>query len=333
MTCKIADNEPLKRLREDLDLPFQCHSFREHCAQGYERATGDLALGVPGAALGYCQALFNRQRSPDVHTEYVQQRLSEIGAPWANSHELYWGYRHEETASEFLQKGMRPLLGEGRVPILITGLDPAEDQEQIEEILETRPPVFSGETILIRVVLKSDKSIPPIVDVSRRLLEQTREQHCIPPWWPLIQGNLSVAQWTAAIRAFWKEWRYVNVAVNPFTPPEVAELLRDQITVAQIPVGLAEGIHSSGTIILPPGMKVSGASDGAKYNLLNFMDSLLPLKTAPTLIVLGPSSPEWPDHWNVERLKELLPILRAGVEQLWRGIGGQRREYMWKLRA
>jgi len=63
MACKVADNQPLQRLRKDLGLPFQCHSLREHCVQGQSRQIGDFTMGGSGAAIGYCQALFNRSEN------------------------------------------------------------------------------------------------------------------------------------------------------------------------------------------------------------------------------------------------------------------------------
>ncbi len=149
----------------------------------------------------------------------------------------------------------------------------------------------------------------------------------------MIQGNLSPTQWEALKGSLGIAWRYTNVAVNPFTSKEVLAIASDQITVAQLPVGLPEGIHSDGTVVLPAGMKISGAPDRGNYNLFLFMEQLKELKTAPTLILLGPSAPEWPDQVNVERIRALLPVLRNGVEILWDHLPRERREFVWRLGA
>ena len=159
MACKLAENQPLTSLRKELDVAPQCHSLREHCIQSRERQFGEYTMGIPGAVIGYCQALFNRAGGPQTHTEYVTKLLREISAPWARSHELFWGNRRNETPTDFMQSGMQPLLGTGRVPILISELDPALHSTTIESIVATNPPVFPGETMLIRVVLSSDESI------------------------------------------------------------------------------------------------------------------------------------------------------------------------------
>ena len=109
MACKIADNEPLQRLRKDLGVPFQCHSLRDHCQQGADRRLGKATMGGAGAAIGYCQALFNRAGTSDIQSRLVLEVLSTINAPWSQSHELFWGYRHDETAAGFLQNALEPL--------------------------------------------------------------------------------------------------------------------------------------------------------------------------------------------------------------------------------
>jgi len=76
MACRIAENQPLSALREDLGIAKQCHSVRAQCVQGYKRVGGDYAMGVPGAALGYCQALFSPRENPRLHTEYVRGCLA-----------------------------------------------------------------------------------------------------------------------------------------------------------------------------------------------------------------------------------------------------------------
>jgi hypothetical protein len=48
MACSIAENEPLKKLADDLKIPHQCHSTRPRCIQGFERREGNNILGIPG---------------------------------------------------------------------------------------------------------------------------------------------------------------------------------------------------------------------------------------------------------------------------------------------
>src|SRR5258706_11157052 len=122
MVCRVADNTPLKRFQLDLQLPSQCHSMRPNCIQGYEERTGNYALGLLGTALGYCQALFSYAGDPESHTRKVTRLLTEIDAPWVNSHELFWGHKLVESPSEFVDKAIKPLVGTGRVTVLITSL-------------------------------------------------------------------------------------------------------------------------------------------------------------------------------------------------------------------
>lgn len=248
MACKIAENRPLSLLRQEIGLPNQCHSLREDCIHGYERHTGEYIMGIPGAALGYCQALFNRDGGPEIHTKKVTALLSEIGAPWAKSHELFWGNRRDESASEFVAQGMRPLWGSGRVPILITELDPARNIETIESIIGTTPAVHPGEVILLRLVLSGEESVRQAVTLVKRLLYASRTDCEMPKWWPLFQSDMKVDAWKHFKHLLGDDWRFANLAVNPFVPLDVFGHLHEQITVAQVPVGLASGISTNGTV-------------------------------------------------------------------------------------
>ena len=335
MVCKVADHKPLVSLREELGLTPQCHSLRDRCIHGYMRQTGDYTMGIPGAALGYCQALFNRAGGPEIHTEEVTRLLSEIDAPWAKSHELYWGNRQDETPAQFVEEGMRPLWGSGRVPILITELDPAKDMEIINSIVAAKPAVYPGEVVLIRLALSSQDSISPAVDLVNRLLSESLSTRTMPAWWPLFQSGMDVAGWGNFKEQLGDAWKFMNLAVNAFTPSDVFEYVREQVTVAQVPVGLAEGISADGTIQMAKGMVrlTNAPGECASYSLPDYMERLTTLETAPTLIVLGPSLPEWDEATNQKRIAALLPHLKAGCDKLWGSLAESHRDMIWGLAA
>lgn len=333
MGCRLAENEPLKQLSSDLGLPAQCHSFRKHCLEGHQPRGNGGALGVPGAVIGYCQALMNRAGDPRTHTRHVQQILADIGAPWFNSHELYWGLRDRFSTHDFIELGIEPLAGCGRVPILITPLDPSKDYAAIDEIVTSRPAIHDGETILFRIVLADDVSIAQSAALLRRLLAQSRTSRQMPVWWPLLQGTLSVEQWESLRCALGSDWRYVNVAVNPFTPEDVFNCVASQITVAQLPIGLDEGIGNDGWVKLASRMKITGATDGATYSTFEFAARLSELDIAPTLVVLGQSLPEWSVEVNRQRIEKFLPILRASCDIIWQDVPESRRQTVWKMPA
>jgi hypothetical protein len=334
MACKIAENQPLSLLRRQLGTPNQCHSLREECIHGYERHSGERIMGIPGAALGYCQGVFKRAGGAETHTQHVTRLLSEIGAPWAKSHELFWGNRRDESPSEFVEQGMRPLWGSGRVPILITELDPARNIETIESIVATTPAIYPGEVVLIRLVLSGKESVDRASALIRRVFYESRMAKEMPKWWPLLQSDMKLEEWKRLEEVLGDDWRFVNVAVNPFMPSDVYEYLRDQITVGQVPVGLAEGVSSEGTIKLAPGMvRLTGAVDCAAYSLPEYMEQLSTLDTAPTLIVLGPSLLGWSDVINQRRIAALLPPLRDGCNILWGSLEASQRDMIWNLAA
>lgn len=333
MACKVAENRPLSLMRKDLALASNCHSLRGDCLKGLMRADAGYAMGAPGAALGYCQALFHAQNGPRAHTEYVRTCLKAIGAPWPSSHELFWGYKGQRAVSEYISEAVQPLTGTGRVPILITGLDPGEQYEEICDVLRALPAVAPGETILVRIILKNHQSITSIAEITRQLMKEAHEKSAMPTWWPLLQGDLSVSDWQFLKQHLGADWRYANIAVNPFTSREVLEEVWEQITVAQIPLGLAEGVLSDGTIHLAHGIKIMGAADGASYDLFKFAAALDGLPTTPTLIVLGPAGADWPEDWNIKRVGKIIPILRQSVEVFWKDLPKQRRQAVWNLES
>lgn len=333
MVCSIADNTPLKKLERELGLPPRCHGKRRECIHGFETQAGDFVMGLPGTALGYCQALFNNTGEPASNTQNVRELLREIEAPWFDSHELFWGYRKGETPSEYVEAGIKPLIGTGRVPILITSLDPGHNRAEIESIMKTSPAVPENETVLVRTILTNDQSLDEIVKVIREQVMTSRLTNKMPKWWPLLQGDLSIAQWQRLEEQLGEDWSYVNVAINPFVTDETFEFLRSQITVAQIAVGAATGIRDDGEIVLPSTMKLTGAPAHAVYSLSAFVTKLSELLLPPALIILGPSQPGWSDADNQRRVATLLPLLRQACDELWKSLSATRRDEVWQMAA
>lgn len=317
MACRLAENEPLLQLREDLGLPKQCHSLREDCVHGLTRLEKHQVLAAPGAVIGYCQALFNRVGDPREHTSRFTSLLQSIGAPWPKSHELFWGYRGADQPQAYLNGALGPLAGTGRVPIVITGLDPAKDSVELNNLLQTQPGVMQNEPVLVRIVLGSQESFVATARLIRSLLADCRRDRRMPIWWPLLQSTMPIEQWNWLKVELADEWKYLNVAVNPFTTDDVFDFVSDRITVAQIVVGHAEGISDDGVITMAPGMKIAGAADGASYRLRDYIARLATLEVVPTLIVLGPSLPEWTDEMNTARLAKLLPHVDSACRSLW----------------
>lgn len=333
MGCKIAENRPLQDLRKALGLPFQCHSLRDHCQQGADRRLGEAAMGGAGAAIGYCQALFNRTGTSDLQSRLVLKALREINAPWSQSHELFWGYRNDETASGFLHNALEPLIGNGRVPVLISGLDPAIDADEIREITSTQPTIFAGESILLRLVLKSEDSIDSTAGIINSLVSEAFRSGQMPVWWPLLQASFTLKQWGRLRAALGDNWQFVNIAVNPFVDEATIAHLAKQITVAQFVIGLSDGIRSNGNISLPNEMKIHGAASGAAYNVFDYARSLQQAKILPTCILLGPSAETWTFDQNVARVARFLTVFREAANVLWEPIKPSNRQVVWSMAA
>lgn len=333
MVCKVADNPPLQVLRRRLGLPSQCHSLREQCAQGYYRQLGAFTMGGSGAAIGYCQALFNRVGPPGQHTRTVTDVLMSINAPWSKSHELFWGYRNNEPASEFLNQAIGPLAGSGRVPILITGLDPSSDPDMISEILSSSPAIFPGESILIRVVLRSEDSIEQAASLIKSLLNRAFETGRMPLWWPLLQADFKRHQWQKLKELLEDAWEYVNIAVNPFADPDSISEIFEQITVVQFVVGLSDGVGQNGVIQLPPEMKILGAAQNASYDIFSYASEMQDLPNLPICIILGPSAPTWTQQQNCDRLANYLSVFKEATEILWSRMNRDDRKLVWELSA
>ncbi len=336
MACSIAVNIPLQRLRKHLGLPEQCHSSirSERCLHGLPSG-GVGANGIIGAAFGYCQGLVNRStEGPAEHTNLVTKTLEEIHAPWNRSHELFWGYKPETmSATEFIELAIRPLEKDGRVPVLITGLDPSEDRAEIETIFNAKPKLAEGETMLVRLILSNEKSINAVVELIRKIIQNSEVKSKMPQLWPLLQGHLTIVQWNQLKTTLGNFWKYVNVAINPFTPPEIITEIERQVTVAQIVVGNEFGITDD-VINIIPGNDVSNSLKDKKYSLKDYFTTLLSLDTTPTLIVCGPSKPEWKPDENKRQLSKLLMLVKKYVNEiLWKTVCSERQKLLWELQA
>jgi len=336
MACRIAENGPLKALAADLGIGFQCHSFREHCVLGRERVKGESTLGSQGAIMGYCQALFNREGSYEDHTKRLTSYLNEIDAPWSRSHELFWGHKDmSSTESGFLRSAIQPLVGGGRVPIVISSLDPgvSTDRETIESIIKVDQPVTLGETLLLRVVLQSKESIQAACEITRNLYSRAKQSKTMPSWWLLLQASSTEFDWSIVKDSFGDLWRFVNIAVNPFTPSVVYQTCSEQITVAQFIVPDRAGINSNGTIVLPSYDWIPGWQPSASYDINDYASRLAELPEMPTTILLGPAISTWNVDENKLRIRKFLDLYETVSEKLWHEVPKENREEVWAMEA
>ncbi|MBE2284579.1 MAG: hypothetical protein IAE77_14070 [Prosthecobacter sp.] len=344
MACSVANNTPLKRLEAELNLPKRCHGRRAHCIKGFEAAPADSILGMPGTAIGYCQALFPRETSAKEHTKKVSRLLDEIQAPWANSHELFWGYKQDQSPAPYVNDATAPLVGVGRVPIIITGIDPATGAQDIDELIQTHPNLAPEETILFRIVLNDEVSVEAAAHLMRSILERARATRSMPRWWPLLQAQFGAHLWEKLAHLLGDDWQFANVGVNPFVPQDAFEFCFPQITVGQIVVGGVDDIASDGTISVPSSMPILGASDARRsYHLPSFVRMLMNEELlggdrsggilSPTVIVLGPCQDGWSDLVCQKRLSRLLPHLRDASDVLWSKLSVERRQAVWQMDA
>lgn len=333
MACIIGENRPLQQLSADFDIDPVCHSPRGACRLGRRTARGPGVFGIPGAALGYCQALFRYQGDAEAHSRFVHNELSRIHAPWAKSHEIYWGHRRAEPKELYLSNAMNPLVDNGRVPIVITGLDPARDEDEIRELLNLQAPVRRQETVLVRLVISSLDSIGPMSRIVAELVDRVATEKTPPAFWPLLQGDVGDDVWKALAHAIGDAWLYMNVAVNPWTPLSKETKITSQVTVAQVPVGLACGITADGTVQIEPG-QLAGFDEGARYNMEEYLTQVsLTVDVPPTIILLGPTKPTWTDEQNALRVAQTLPHLRRALEGLWNKVAPAVRDSVWALPA
>lgn len=328
MVCRIADNHQLEQLQKELGIAPQCHSLRTDCIRALARPQGNYVMGGPGAAMGYCQGLFNKEGTPEEHTRKVREYLKSINAPHPESHELI--YRGEKNVADYIEKAIAPLRGTGRVPILITDLDPAKDMGSIEEILATKPAVHAGESILVRLGLNSNDSIGPTVKIINSLLDKSRSECKMPTWWPLLQAPANSIDWNELKSKLGDAWKYTNIAVTPFSDESVYQHAK-QITVAQFLVGKSEGITPEGNVTMPYEMCVGSSLGNKTYNIFDYAAQLKAHNLRPISIICGPSQ-GWTLEQNLERVQKYIPLFKEATRTLWK-LNDKAREKVLSLPA
>lgn len=264
---------------------------------------------VPPAPLvtkgGFCQALFRRHDVPGDHTAFVVCSLEEAGATRPLSHELFYGYLGPDySIEEFFRSAVGPLKLKGEVPVLITSFE--ADAPKVQDIfrIETR----LRKTILVRVLV-SQRSVEAAAGLLRSCVDafNGKRQTTHPKWWPLFQLQGDEDAWKTLKCRVGSAWEYMMIAVNPFS--RITDDIIPRIVIAQIPIGAADGVGS--TMRLAPGVKITGASDSASYDLSAYIRQVRQLPRNPIFIVLGPTKPEWDDQENVVRVSRTLDLLRA----------------------
>lgn len=325
MVCRVADNPPLKALRAFIGAEESCHSFRGDCLHRLNPAANDRALGASGAIFGYCQALFARIGTPAENTIRVQRLLQAIDAPWAFSHELFWGHKGEMGVQDFVSSAVEPLTGLGRVPILITSLTPTANVDELREICGVTPPVAENEPILFRTVAATRDDLLRFAEMIDGMVASALRARVMPKWWPLIQTSCDESDWLWFRDRLGSNYRFVNTAINPFQQPRMIELMRDQVTVMQVPIGEASDILSSGCVDLNDHVPIFGKGSAKGYDAAEFLSELDKFDAAPTLIVLGPTLPEWTDADNQRRVAAILPFIRSACLEAWHGISFERK--------
>lgn len=244
--------------------------------------------------------------------------IEEIDPKWFKSHELFWGYRQNEQIEEYIQRAIAPLLDSGRVPVLITNLDPATDIKEIREIFNTKPLVIPGETILVRLALNSVHSIQPIADLMNEIVENARKTKQMPTWWPLIQAEFDLATWKKLKKALGENWNYTNIAMHPFMDKNTIRELKPQITVAQFFIGAADDIHESGTVAVDLKNCAGQRSPNKKtFNIFQYTKQIKSSGLNPTCIICGPSLPHWTVGDNKNRLNKYMAVFVKAADSLW----------------
>ena len=332
MACKIADNPALEALRVHLEAEKHCHSQRIDCIHRLPRAETPSYYGVSGAFMGYCQALFHKRGALTENTLHITELLTDADLPWARSHELFIGHRGTESIQQFVEGAARPLTHLGRVPILITGID-VTNGDAINEILTSPIDVVDGETVLVRLVADSQDAIRAVGPLLTGLIEQAEQTGKMPQWWPLIQAGGKAAHWLALKSELGVNWRYLNVAVNPFIDAATYEVVADQIMVAQFVVPADIDISPDGAVRIGEEMRIYGAKTGDKYSIPEFAERISHLDTWPTCIFLGPTHPEWSDAENVNRVSKAVNAFICQVRGQWERDGMTRYEPLWKMAA
>lgn len=332
MVCRIADNPALEALRAHIHAEKHCHSQRIDCIHRLPRAEEPSYYGVSGAFMGYCQALFHKKGALGDNTRRISDILTEAGLPWARSHELFLGHRGDETINEFVEGAAAPLMDLGRVPILITGLDVA-DRLAVKEILDAPINVVDGETVLVRMLVNTPESMQAFPALIRGLVAEAETSGQMPQWWPLAQASNMADDWKAMKDELGDLWRYVNVAINPFTDDATFAVVADQIMVAQFVVPANEDIDNEGNVRISTDTHIYGAKSGDTYSIIQFAERISTLESWPTCIFLGPTLPSWTDADNVERVGKAVNAFIAQVRRQWERDGLQRYEPLWRMAA
>jgi hypothetical protein len=306
----IKDLPPLKRLLEEVSVALHIKDLPpvKHLLEGERLIDTIESCGIrnPGELVGgFCQALFHQRPNPTEHTRFVTEALARAGAKYTTSHELFFGHRASELAvCEFIERAVDPLReGDGCVPVVITGLE-ATDERVVEIFAVPRP---LPEPILVRLLV-TERSIAQAVALQRQLIENVRTMREVPGWWPLFQGVFNPGGWEQFRVELGEDWAHTCCAVNPFTSQSELDMIAAQAVVAQIAVGDADGFNDE--VALPSGMKITGAPDGARYDLRAYLARIRQLPNRPVFILLGPTRPEWDDDHNVRRVSRALEVLR-----------------------
>lgn len=299
MAVHINDTPGLHRLMTDNGLLDEILSCKIRDTPQYQVA-------------GYCQALTSIKTLPESHTRRFVEHLNHVGARYPNSHELALATKPPDLSfEEWVRQATLPFLeeGSGCVPVVITGLDVAD--QQVSEIFGAKR--LLSETVLVRVLV-NEHSIETAAALMRHLVSAVRERREVPGWWPLFQTSFGPESWRSFKAACAEDWRYGVVAINPFVEAASVEIIADQIGVAQLPIGHAEGIGNS--IIYMGPVRVTGAPHNARYYVDEYAATIRGLpreegRPGPVLIVLGPSQPEFTDDDDIKRLRLGLECFRA----------------------
>jgi len=324
MVCRIADNPALERLRADIGAERLCHSQRVDCIHRLPRSDEQGYYGIAGAFMGYCQALFSPPSLLAENTIRIMSMLESEGLPWARSHELFYGHKGALPIEDYVRQAAAPLRHLGRVPILITGLNPARDATALDEIFEATPQLISGETILVRIIVEDRPSFDALEILVRGLVENAFASGKMPRWWPLVQSGSEASEWSDFRRRIGALWKYMNVAVSPFSPGDQWDIISDQIMVAQFVVPHEQDIASDGNVRLSDGMRISGATENASYNIRELVNRAGSLSTWPTSIFLGPTLPGWSDYENLRRVAKAVRIFTDEIQNQWISTGHDR---------
>lgn len=321
MVCKIAMHKPLEKLRKIVRAPEQCHSSRPHCQLGYNQDQDrTTVLGIQGAAVGYCQGLLNKREgdTPEDHTIYFIDQLKSLRAPFYESHELLITQKPSDMSVEdYVRSAAKPLLVEGRVPILITDYDTNKDYSKIRNIFDFPSPIKNGESILVRMVVDSEASIDSAARLINEAVQTVKSEQRVPSWWPLLQSgrNFGVEEWSKLHDRVGSNWDYVTLAVHPFST-DILDNYKQNVIVAQWLVGRPKGMFPNGDVDLhTTNCMISNGSN--QYNIYEFGQQLRESGLNPTSILCGGSLPNWTEEENRQRLRSYLPHFSDSVREIW----------------